>query len=88
LNAVVLAVALLAIVIPTLIIVVVLGSFAVSRGKKLRCPECGTVFSAPAFDEKLSGLGWTFPYMGNVRCPKCGEKRARRDYLKPEEPAT
>jgi uncharacterized C2H2 Zn-finger protein len=53
-----------------------------SRGRKLKCPECGTVFRPPAMDNKRSGLGWTFPYTGTVKCPKCGESRGRRDYLK------
>jgi predicted RNA-binding Zn-ribbon protein involved in translation (DUF1610 family) len=52
------------------------------RGKKLKCPNCGTVFPAPLMDNKFSGLGWTFPYMGRIKCPKCGESRSRRDYQK------
>jgi ribosomal protein S27AE len=70
--------------IPIVAVVALMGSALLSRGKRLKCPECGTVFSAPALDEKLSGLGWTFPYMGNVKCPKCAEKRRRKDYLTPE----
>lgn len=65
-------------------LVLLLGSGLLSRGKKLKCPACGAEFAAPAFDEKVSGLGWTFPYTGLVKCPRCGEKRSRRDYLKPE----
>jgi uncharacterized C2H2 Zn-finger protein len=53
-----------------------------ARGKKLKCPDCGTVFSAPAVDMKRSGLGWTPAYMGVVKCPKCGQTRPRRDYSK------
>jgi hypothetical protein len=67
--------------IPIVAVVALMGSALLSRGKRLKC---GTVFSAPALDEKLSGLGWTFPYMGNVKCPKCAEKRRRKDYLTPE----
>jgi predicted RNA-binding Zn-ribbon protein involved in translation (DUF1610 family) len=53
------------------------------RGRKLKCPDCGTVFSAPGMDNKRSGMGWTLPYMGGVKCPKCGESRSRRDYQRP-----
>lgn len=60
-----------------------------SRGKKLVCPECGTVFAAPAMDQKYSGLGWTLPYTGRVKCPKCGELRSRRDYQRaPSQPVS
>lgn len=68
-----------------LVVVAVVGSIlflAGGRGKKLKCPECGNVFPAPAFDNKRTGLGWTFPYTGVVKCPKCGQSRARRDYQK------
>jgi uncharacterized C2H2 Zn-finger protein len=50
------------------------------RKKMLRCPECGNVFAAPAFDNRRSGLGWTLPYLGQLKCPKCGQSRGRRDY--------
>jgi predicted RNA-binding Zn-ribbon protein involved in translation (DUF1610 family) len=56
--------------------------FLAGRTKKLKCPDCGTVFNAPAMDNKRSGLGWTLPYLGVVKCPNCGEKRSRRDYQK------
>jgi uncharacterized C2H2 Zn-finger protein len=52
------------------------------RTKKLKCPDCGTVFNAPSFDNKRFGLGWTLPYLGVVKCPRCGQKRSRRDYQK------
>jgi uncharacterized C2H2 Zn-finger protein len=65
------------------IVVVVWGVLALSaRGKKLKCPDCGTVFSAPMMDQKISGVGWTFPYTGRIKCPKCGALRSRRDYQK------
>jgi len=74
----------LTIVAATVIIVVaVVGIVAlVGRGTKLKCPDCGTVFSAPLMDNKFSGLGWTLPYTGRVKCPNCGESRSRRDYQK------
>jgi uncharacterized C2H2 Zn-finger protein len=50
------------------------------RKKMLKCPECGNVFAAPAFDNKRSGLGSTLPYLGQLKCPKCGQGRGRRDY--------
>jgi len=53
------------------------------RGRKLKCPDCGTVFAAPAMDNKRSGMGWTLPYTGTVKCPECGQSRGRRDYQKP-----
>ena len=56
--------------------------FLANRTKKLKCPDCGTIFNAPAFDVKRSGLGWTLPYLGSVKCPKCGRARGRRDYQK------
>ena len=69
------------ILVPVAIVAIV---FAVSmlavRGRQLRCPDCGTVFKAPMMDDKRSGLGWTFPYTGLIKCPKCGETRGRRDY--------
>lgn len=56
--------------------------FMSGRSKMLKCPNCGTVFPPPAFDNKRSGVGWTLPHMGSVKCPKCGESRGRRDYQK------
>ncbi len=74
---------LLTAVVPIVIVVVAVVFVALAgRGKSLKCPDCGTVFSAPAMDTKRSGTGWTLPYMGNVKCPKCGEARSRRDYQK------
>jgi uncharacterized C2H2 Zn-finger protein len=66
---------------PLILIVVaaVVVAFA-GRRKMLKCPDCGTVFNAPALDKKRSGLGWTIPYLGVVKCPKCGQSRGRRDY--------
>jgi uncharacterized C2H2 Zn-finger protein len=52
------------------------------RGKMLKCPDCGNVFAPPYMDLKRSGVGWTLPRMGVVKCPKCGQARARRDYIK------
>jgi predicted RNA-binding Zn-ribbon protein involved in translation (DUF1610 family) len=53
-----------------------------NRGTKLRCPECSEVFNTPMMDQKISGLGWTLPYIGQVACPKCGAKRSRKSYEK------
>jgi predicted RNA-binding Zn-ribbon protein involved in translation (DUF1610 family) len=52
----------------------------VEQGKRLKCPNCGRIFNSPFADRKLFGLGWTFPYFGEVMCPKCGVKRLRRSY--------
>lgn len=74
--------------VPLLIVVVAVVAVALAgRGRRLKCPDCGTVFAAPAMDTKRSGTGWTLPYMGNVRCPKCGQSRGRRDYQKPPREA-
>jgi uncharacterized C2H2 Zn-finger protein len=73
----------LELLIPIAIIVVVIGVLSLmTRGKMLKCPNCGTVFASPAMDQKRYGVGWTLPYMGSVKCPKCGESRPRRDYQK------
>lgn len=64
------------------VVVVILVVAVAGRGKKLKCPECGNVFKAPATDNKLTGLGWTLPYLGTIKCRKCGQSRSRRDYLK------
>jgi predicted RNA-binding Zn-ribbon protein involved in translation (DUF1610 family) len=50
------------------------------RTKMLRCPECGNAFAAPTLDNKSSGSGRTLPYLGKVKCPKCGQSRGRRGY--------
>jgi uncharacterized C2H2 Zn-finger protein len=79
----------LAIVSCIIIFVVLVIIFAVgvllSRGKQLKCPDCNRVFNAPFMEEKRWGGGWTFPFMGAVKCPKCGNRRSRRDYIKVEE---
>jgi predicted RNA-binding Zn-ribbon protein involved in translation (DUF1610 family) len=68
--------------IATIAVIAFVALGVATRRKKLKCPDCGTVFPAPAVDLKRSGLGWTFPYTGVVKCPKCGETRGRRDYQK------
>jgi ssDNA-binding Zn-finger/Zn-ribbon topoisomerase 1 len=68
-------------------VIIVVGAL-LSRGKQLRCPDCEHVFNAPIMEEKWSGLGWTLPYMGIIRCTKCGNKRSRRDYNKVEQQQT
>ncbi len=65
-----------------IIIVIFLALGLVSRGKKLKCPECGTVFPAPMVDEKRTVGGFTFPYTGQLTCPKCGAKHSRSDFRK------
>jgi hypothetical protein len=80
-------VALLDIVITVVIIAIVVAvpvgvSVALNRGKRFKCPNCGKVFKAPLFDEKMLGVGWTFPYLGNVECPHCHTTRSRRAYGK------
>jgi len=76
---------------PTLVIVIVTFSVLgiiigvaalLNRGKQLRCPDCENTFNAPILEQKTLGFGWTLPYMGTIRCPKCGKNRSRRDYTK------
>jgi predicted RNA-binding Zn-ribbon protein involved in translation (DUF1610 family) len=50
------------------------------RGKWLKCPDCGEVFKAPMVDQRFTGVGVNPPYLGRVKCPKCGQMRSRRDY--------
>ena len=67
------------------IFVAIIGVVALlGRGKQLKCPDCNHVFNAPVMEVKSSGLGWALPYMGRVKCPKCGNQRSRRDYSKVE----
>ena len=70
-------------VLAVIVIIPVIG-LLLSRGKQLKCPDCEYIFNAPIMEEKWSGLGWTFPYMGVIKCHKCGNKRSRRDYSKVE----
>jgi ssDNA-binding Zn-finger/Zn-ribbon topoisomerase 1 len=72
------------IVVLVVIVVIAVVGILLSRGKQLKCPDCENTFTAPIMEEKLTGLGYTLPYMGIVRCPKCGNKRSRRDYNKVE----
>lgn len=62
--------------------------FLAGRTRWLKCPSCGNVFKAPSVDNRRPATGWTLPYMGTVKCPKCGESRPRRDYqtVKVKEP--
>ena len=66
------------------ILVVVVILFLVlallTRGKWLKCPDCGQVFKAPMVDQRRTGIGVNPPYLGRVKCPKCGQMRSRRDY--------
>lgn len=79
----------IAVVSVAVVLVIVVMVALAGRGKRLKCPDCGTVFNPPAMDNKRSGLGWTPPYMGIVKCPQCGESRPRRDYQKaPSSAAT
>jgi ssDNA-binding Zn-finger/Zn-ribbon topoisomerase 1 len=66
-------------------VVIIAVGVLLSRGKQLKCPDCEHVFNAPIMEEKTMGFGLTFPYLGTVRCPKCGNKRSRRDYIKVEQ---
>lgn len=71
-----------------LIVLAVILVYSSGRNRKLKCPECGTVFDAPVTDSNRSGTGWTIPNRGTVRCPKCGKSRPRREYprVKVKEP--
>jgi ssDNA-binding Zn-finger/Zn-ribbon topoisomerase 1 len=75
---------LIAIVTILVLVLIVVIAVLLNRGKHLKCPDCEHIFNAPVMEEKISGLGWTFPYAGRIKCPKCGKSRSRRDYDKPE----
>jgi predicted RNA-binding Zn-ribbon protein involved in translation (DUF1610 family) len=64
-----------------IVVVILLVPVLIARGKRLKCPDCGEEFSAPVMDQRYGGVGWSPPYMGRVKCPKCGQVRARRDYI-------
>jgi predicted RNA-binding Zn-ribbon protein involved in translation (DUF1610 family) len=72
------------------LLVVIVAVFVVpmlyARGKWLKCPDCGEVFKAPATDQRSLGVGVSPPYLGKVKCPKCGQVRSRRDYIKASPP--
>lgn len=53
--------------------------------KYLECPKCGFVFKAPAMDLKYTGIGWTVPGLGLVKCPECKEKDRRKKYKQVQE---
>gem|GEM_PF-850695 len=79
----------LTIIIPIVVLLIIVIPIVVgvllSRGKQLKCPDCGCVFNTPIMDKKTMGFGLTFPYLGIVKCPKCGIKRSRCDYDKIEK---
>lgn len=53
--------------------------------KFIVCPNCGKIFKSPAMDLKYIGLGWTVPGLGVVKCPNCGERKARKHYSVAQE---
>jgi uncharacterized C2H2 Zn-finger protein len=75
----------IAIGVPLIIVVIIAIGVLLNRGKQLKCPDCDYVFNAPVMEQKITGLGLTFPYMGTIKCPKCNVKRSRRDYNKVEK---
>ena len=75
------------IIVPVVLVIVFLVPVLLNRGKWLKCPDCGNVFKAPAMDERYTGIGLSPPGLGRVTCPKCGEKRSRRDYQSVPRPA-
>jgi predicted RNA-binding Zn-ribbon protein involved in translation (DUF1610 family) len=62
------------------VVVLFLVLALLTRGKWLKCPDCGQVFKAPMYDQRMTGIGVNPPYLGKVKCPKCGQLRSRRDY--------
>lgn len=73
------------ILVPLIVVAVLVVSIVVAallnRGKQLKCPKCGQVFKSPLMDDKLIA-GWTLPYMGTVKCPRCGAELSRQEYGK------
>ncbi len=74
--------------VPIVIAVAFISLWLRTRGQWLKCPECGEVFKAPATDQKTVGAGPVPAGIGSVVCPKCGNARARRHYLKAAPPAS
>ena len=72
---------------PVALVLVFLIPVLVSRGKWLKCPDCGEAFKAPLVDQRYTGIGVSPPGLGRVKCPKCGQLRSRRDYQKVPAPA-
>ncbi|MDG7007141.1 MAG: hypothetical protein JRN06_02720 [Nitrososphaerota archaeon] len=72
---------------PIAVILAFLIPILAARGKWLKCPDCGEAFKAPAVDQRRTGIGVSPPGLGSVKCPKCGQLRSRRDYLKVPAPA-
>jgi uncharacterized C2H2 Zn-finger protein len=72
----------LTLLVPVAILIIFVAASLLAGRQMLKCPECGNVFRSPRVETKRSGLGWTLPYMGKIKCPKCGESRGRRDYQK------
>jgi predicted RNA-binding Zn-ribbon protein involved in translation (DUF1610 family) len=62
------------------VVILYLGLALLARGKWLKCPDCGNIFRAPMVDQRRTGIGVNPPYLGRVKCPKCGQMRSRRDY--------
>jgi len=69
-----------AVVLIAILVVLYLVLPLLARGKWLKCPQCGEVFKAPMVDQRRTGIGVNPPYLGRVKCPKCGQMRSRRDY--------
>lgn len=46
--------------------------------KFIKCPECGHVFKRPVVDRKFTGLGFSPPGMGVLRCPECKFEKRRK----------
>jgi len=72
----------LEILVPLVVVAAIAVPPLLARGKRLKCPNCGTVFSVPIMDEKRHGFGLNFAYTGKITCPNCGQRRSRRDYQK------
>jgi uncharacterized C2H2 Zn-finger protein len=68
-----------------ILVAVIIVCVILSSGKQLKCPDCEHIFNAPLMEEKRMGFGLTFPYLGTIRCPKCGNARLRSDYIKVEQ---
>jgi RNase P subunit RPR2 len=65
-----------------LVVVAIAVPPLLARGKRLKCPNCGTVFAVPIMDEKRHGFGLNFAYTSKITCPNCGQRRSRGHYQK------
>ncbi len=53
--------------------------------KFLKCPKCGQGFKAPKMDLKFTGLGYSIPGLGVIKCPDCDYRDRRKRFIEISE---